>query len=298
MQEEEDEYDKVAVGDEDRLYMRDVDDYGIDIDSGNQLLPLSCKDPRANHLAAKIRLKEDDEAAKNILSLRVSDRHAETTTTTTTVSGAADGAFNPKSILKRKGGQFQLDNKSNKRVRFDPECVDTEAEADQYQHRGAKDHASSGVPDYLLNPCRYTRYTFNDSSSEVNEDSNKQAYMDFLQILGESRSSIQEEHDACLDSSRSVTFIPRKKTGDTSAMIDSCTELVQQVGIGKDAAIPQRVPTSIAAAAAAAATDTQEQENMVCAMDEDEPEAVASKRTASHISGRQYRTKARSELDG
>ncbi|KAJ6390114.1 hypothetical protein OIU77_024349 [Salix suchowensis] len=59
-EEEEDHYDKVAVGREkagdERLYVTAMDDYGIDIDSGNEI-PNSfedvARDPRANHLAAK-----------------------------------------------------------------------------------------------------------------------------------------------------------------------------------------------------------------------------------------------------
>ncbi|XP_033514682.1 uncharacterized protein [Nicotiana tomentosiformis] len=66
-EEEEDEFDKVAVGREkqqpsDRLYLRDVSDYGIPTDTYNEL-PLTLeeveRDPRANHLAAKLRLQED-----------------------------------------------------------------------------------------------------------------------------------------------------------------------------------------------------------------------------------------------
>jgi len=79
-QEEEDGYDKLAVGREkagERLYMRDIADYGIDVDSCNEL-PDSFeevdRDPRANHLAAKIRLEEDAEAAERIDSLRVSEK--------------------------------------------------------------------------------------------------------------------------------------------------------------------------------------------------------------------------------
>ncbi|KAI3666069.1 hypothetical protein L6452_44707 [Arctium lappa] len=68
-EEEEDVFDKVALGNEERFYMRDVNvnDYEVEIDSNNEL-PNSItdvmRDPRANRMAAKIRLKEDDESVR------------------------------------------------------------------------------------------------------------------------------------------------------------------------------------------------------------------------------------------
>lgn len=295
MQEEEDEYDRVAVAKEkpeekDVIYMKEIDaDYGIDIDSGN-VLPASfkhvIKDPRANHLAAKIRLKEDDEAAKKIDSLRVSEQEEDTTETNT--FQFHDVPSNPKSILKRKDNQ--LDAKSHKRVRFDPECKDNGDTETQHREVANAENFASGVPDYLRNPSRYTHYTF-DSSSETNDESNKLAYMDFMNLLKKSNTSIEDQDDS-FDPSSAVTFIPRKKTGDTSAMVDSCTELVQQVGIGKDVPVRQNmsIDTSRIAAADAEAT-------YVSAMDEDEPESMADGRSSLQKPGRQYRMKARSESD-
>ncbi|KAF5755429.1 putative tumor suppressing sub-chromosomal transferable candidate 4 [Helianthus annuus] len=79
-EEEEDAFDKVAVGKEesaDRFYMKDVNDYEVDIDPINEL-PRSftdvTRDPRANHTAAKLRLKEDDESARK-LCLQVSENN-------------------------------------------------------------------------------------------------------------------------------------------------------------------------------------------------------------------------------
>ncbi|KAM0058484.1 putative tumor suppressing sub-chromosomal transferable candidate 4 [Helianthus debilis subsp. tardiflorus] len=79
-EEEEDAFDKVAVGKEesaDRFYMKDVNDYEIDIDPTNEL-PRSftdvTRDPRANHTAAKLRLKEDEESARK-LGLQVSENN-------------------------------------------------------------------------------------------------------------------------------------------------------------------------------------------------------------------------------
>ncbi|KAJ6680333.1 hypothetical protein OIU79_019946 [Salix purpurea] len=81
-EEEEDHYDKVAVGTEepgdDRLYLTQMNDYGIDEDSGDVMpMPSSfgdlTRDLRANHLTAKIRLQEDAETAKKMDSLRVTE---------------------------------------------------------------------------------------------------------------------------------------------------------------------------------------------------------------------------------
>ncbi|KAF4397559.1 hypothetical protein G4B88_027299 [Cannabis sativa] len=275
-EEEEDEYDKVAVGGDEKP--EEIDDYGIDIDSGN-VLPTSIKqvpkDPRANHLAAKLRIKEDAEAAKNINQV-----------------DTESNVSNPKSILKRKDNQ--VDSKSHKRVRFDPECKDNGngngGDTDTVQG----EDFGFGVPDFLRNPSKYTHYTFDDSSSNLNdEESNKQAYMDFFNLMKKKSSSGSDDLDekAAFESFGSVTFIPRKKSGDTNAMVDSCTELVQQVGIGKDV-------SSLAAVRPIAAVEFEESD--VCAMEEDEPDESMEDRKKSNNSpkpGRQYRVKARSDSD-
>ncbi|PON35513.1 tumor suppressing sub-chromosomal transferable candidate [Parasponia andersonii] len=298
-EEEEDEFDKVAVGKdekpEDGVYLKEIGDYGIHIDSANELptcFNQVTKDPRANHSAAKLRLKEDAEAAQKIHSLRVSDQQ---TAPLEEEEEEEEVPSNPKSILKRKNNQ--LDSKSQKRVRFDPQCKDN-GHTDTHHHRLVPDAQvfASGVPDYLRNPWRYTRYTFDDSSSEMNEESNKQALMDFWNLLKRSNASTedrdQDQNSSFDPSSRSVTFIPRKKTGDTSAMVDCCTQLVQQVGIGKDVPVRKRMSIGIAA------VDAEEETTDVSAMEEDEPKSVADGRRSSQKPGRQYRMKARSESDG
>lgn len=293
MQEEEDEYDKVAAGEpEDRLYTTEISDYGIDIDSDN-MLPNSfdevVKDPRANHLAAKIRLQEDAEAAKRINSLRVSEKDARAPTSFHTETNSSDNGVNPRSILKRKDNQ--LDSKSEKRVRFDPECKDNSGtEVDPEGAKGitmepstevAGDHPS-GVPDYLQNPAKYTHYTF-DSSSDMDEESNKQAYMDFLKLLKKSDNMEPPPEDSA-DLSKAVKFIPKKRIGDAT-MVEACTEVVPQVGIHKDTVHRRGMPISIAA------------DDDVCAMEEDGPEMAAEGRDSLQKTGRHYRKKGRSEVD-
>ncbi|KAL7608858.1 hypothetical protein Lser_V15G13396 [Lactuca serriola] len=92
-EEEEDGYDKVALGREestDRFYMRDVNDYEVEMDSNNELpdsITDVIRDPRANHMAAKLRLKEDEESARK-LGLQVSENNniQESTTTENQIS--------------------------------------------------------------------------------------------------------------------------------------------------------------------------------------------------------------------
>ncbi|KAI3453266.1 hypothetical protein Pfo_009929 [Paulownia fortunei] len=198
-EEEEDEYDKVAVGTEqtgDRLYMRDVKfaDYGIQELNEYSELPNTfqavARDPRANHTAAKIRLKEDAEAAGDFDTLQLSENSAAMNVETEDLKkGELDGD-NPKPILKKR--ENLMDSRSQKRVRFmfDPKSS-TQTHEDQ-QSSGASDLASdpcakddsavpeqasdlslysSGVPDYVRNPSKYTRYTFN-SSEDMDDQSN------------------------------------------------------------------------------------------------------------------------------
>lgn len=302
LQEEEDEYDKLAVNSEkpeERLYMKDINDYGIAIDS-NYELPDSIgeaeRDPRANHLAAKVRLKEDAEAAQQIVSLRVSEKDARAREDE---SNTSEDGVKLKSILKRKDGQS--DTKSDKRVRFEPECKDncsggSEGDNDVPMDTGFVDNAmvlneanfSSAVPDYIRNPSKYTHYTF-DSSSDMDEESNKQAYMDFLKLLNRSNDMDPRQENASNDLP-SVTFIPKRKTGDT-IMVDNATVSKQnRDDLGKEFMHRKRgLPIRIAAWAMV--------DNEVCAMEEDEMKPLEDGSNSSQRLGRKYRMKSRVESD-
>ncbi|XVE67607.1 hypothetical protein DITRI_Ditri09bG0001500 [Diplodiscus trichospermus] len=317
--EEEDEYDKVAVGREKsqcRIYMNDVNDYEMDADSCN-VFPTMFKDfsrdPRANHVASKLRLKEDEEAAKKRLeedaeaakrigSLHVSDGDA-------TVGMEARGSTfedgNVKSILKRKDAESNA--KSQKRVRFDSECCKTdfregperakdvpvEACSTEEEEAMVSNEAfpmpqdyPSGIPDYTRNPSKYTRYTFD--SSDIDDESNQRAYMDFLKLVKRSDATELQAYDAPSDLSKPVTFMPRRKISDV-IMGESCRELKQfQEGIDKESMPRRGLPIGIAAG------DTSDG---VCAMDEDEPQTIIDKRNISQRSDRQYRRKSSLEFD-
>ncbi|GAB4847370.1 hypothetical protein Ancab_026428 [Ancistrocladus abbreviatus] len=285
-EEEEDEYDKVAVGREkagERVYMRDVADYVPRVNSHNELpntFRKATKDPRANHLAAKLRLKEDAEAAGDFNSLRVSDETVTNAPVAQTNDTSEDGDGPPKSILKRKVNH--MDTKSEKRVRFDPGCKTEEeavTEISTFKVACSLPEGSSGVPDYICNPSKYTHYTF-DSTSDMDEESNCRAYMDFFNLLMKSKKSEPEEAPA--DLSKPVIFNPKKKDGDaSSAMTDHNREIVTEDYIER-----RNFAVSFASG------DTQDE---VSAMEEDEPETEAEKAKNKKKTARQYRSKVNSE---
>ncbi|CAN0870203.1 hypothetical protein LINGRAHAP2_LOCUS9464 [Linum grandiflorum] len=285
-EEEEDQYDKVAVGKEksgDRVYMKELtrNEYDIDIDTGSSGLlkkGFLKKDPRANHMAAKLRLKEDDEAAANkIDSLKVSNNGSQQESSL-------------KSILKRKDDQEAQkkkqseDSKSNKRVRFDPEC-DEDPSADDTEMEGdvsddslvyrLPDSYPNGIPDYMRNPTNYTKYTFD--MSNVDEGSNRQAYMDFLKLI---KKSEPEEDDLGGELPKSLQFVPRKKNnGNNDSMKNNQGSIGDRKGV---------------IAAAAADDDADLEGGEACDMDEDVPATEAGTQTGSSGKpGRQYRMKAK-----
>ncbi|KAK7290562.1 hypothetical protein RIF29_05070 [Crotalaria pallida] len=306
-EEEEDQFDKQAVGKEnsgDRLFMKDINDDDIGISSRN-VLPNTfrdhVRDPRANHLAAKIRLKQDDEAtAKKIDSLHVSEKSAPD------IGGGGD-AVNPKSILKNKDNPSEP--KSHKRVRFDSECDDRgnddEPERSRdvrmksssmedvdaaYQSSKSREFASA-VPDYILNPSRYTHYTFDDSSSDMDDKSNKEACMSFLSQLRASKAAAGtgSQADDALDDLPSVTFISKKKSGDTT-MGESDTVSKQKLDVGKE--LMHRGPVTVSIAA-----DGDTENCDASAMEEDEAEVAENAKKSLQKSNRQYRKKTQDELE-
>ncbi|KAI9382515.1 hypothetical protein POPTR_014G143800v4 [Populus trichocarpa] len=305
-EEEEDHYDKVAVGREgagdDRLYVTQMNDYGNDVDSGDVMpMPSSfgdvTRDPRANHLAAKVRLLEDAEAAKKMDSLRVTVKED--------ISVSDDG--NLKSILKRKDVQSDsksisnhLDSKLQKRVRFDPECKDgndeesggvedtqmeTTDSTEETQIYHLPPDYPSGIPDYMRNPSKYTRYTF-DSATNVDEESNQEAYMDFLKILQRPNTTESHPDEVPVDLSKPLTFIPKRKTSGAAVIDNSIDSKQNQDDASEDFKLRRGLPLAIAA--------FDDNDTETCAMEEDKPETAADKTNSSRPE-RQYRSKAKSE---
>ncbi|CAA3009391.1 Hypothetical predicted protein [Olea europaea subsp. europaea] len=301
-EEEEDEYDKVAVCREeagDRLYMRDlkVADYGFERPNTYGELPNTfrdvVRDPRANHMAAKLRLKEDEEAAGNIDSLPFADNSVALDVETEDLNQVALDSYNPKSILKKRGNH--VDSKSGKRVRFQLNSKGSTQNHEEQQSSGAGDlvleprsrdddaapqeaadlsQFSSGVPDYLKNPSKYTRYTF-DSPEDMDEQSNRKEYMDFFhQLRGNTESSSQD--DTCADIPKSILFTPKKKRED-DLMVKRRNESVG------DSAKKKGFPIGVA--------EEDAQESEVSAMEEDEPYIANDKGNSLQKPGRQYRSR-------
>ncbi|KAL3378251.1 hypothetical protein AABB24_004265 [Solanum stoloniferum] len=214
-EEEEDEFDKVALDTEkekqqpsDRLYTREVSDYGISADTDHEL-PLTLhditRDPRANHEAAKLRLKEDAEAAL------------------------------------REG------------------------------HLGSKPPTVYKTQDYVRNPSKYTCYTL-DVSDDMDEESNRKAYMDFLSLM---KKGSHVYNDSSTIFEKSPTFNLRMK--------QPVVTFNKQGVKAEQMQVKKTVPLSIV---------TMESDN--AAMEEDESSIAADRaRPGSlHKPGKRYRTRA------
>jgi hypothetical protein len=241
------------------------------------------KDPRADMRAASARLREDDGSAKDgdshyaAQAKEFPDVGVQTKKTVEEV--------NVKPILKRK--EEQADLKPRKRVRFDANVKDREP--DMFEHDDDSPmvpqsmdvvtekeeststlSASPGVPDYVRNPSKYTRYTLD--VPESNDDSNRTALADLHELLG--RSDPNRMHsETPVEIPSSVTFIPRKKSVDAMAVdegpraIDSNSSVIGMV-VG--------------------ASDEPDQ----CEMDEDDSKSSSTPQmhTNSKASSRRYRS--------
>ncbi|KAM6589789.1 hypothetical protein CsatA_012394 [Cannabis sativa] len=282
--EEEDEFDKVASGREgvgDRLYMRDVTETGSYLNSDN-VLGIK-KDPRANHLAAKLRLKEDEAetesktpssslASSVDIKVSVSDPNAKCTKIEAM----------PNSILKRKEHEEAL--KSPKRVRFDV-GFENECKEESFPKNAAvsnnnnNNKSCGGVPDYLVNPSKYRCYSFA-STSEVNDNE--------VESLNRESGSDMESAGGVADLPNSVTFIPKKKktSGDSRDIEIDNNEVKHKEG---DKQI--EFPVGIAIAEVQSVNSGVEDDD-----DDDETEIkAADEGIAIQNAGRRYRKMSRSD---
>ncbi|KAF8052656.1 hypothetical protein N665_1523s0011 [Sinapis alba] len=283
MEEEEDENDKVAVGEELCVYTKDVNDYVTEADEWEEF-PSSFnereKDPRASYVAAEVRLKEDADAVNKLNSLHVSEDNMSEKEKALVVPEEAyvgtsdDNGLKP--ILKRK--ESQADSKLQKRVRFSSDVRDdnsTGGEEDSVMVTSSHDESivqrdnPSGVPDYVRNPSKYTRYTFDEG--EVDEESNRKAYMEFLNMI---RSRDEPLEDPLVELPRSVAFVPKKKPTAEGKVRDTDKGYEGRRG-------------------AIAIIDAIE-DSTVSAMEEDEPETALN---VVRRPGRQYRARAKEDQE-
>ncbi|KAJ4821880.1 hypothetical protein Tsubulata_018612 [Turnera subulata] len=302
-EEEEDEFDKVASGREnagERLYMKSVNDQGSFLHFHNVIRPNSlsggAKDPRANHLAAETRLREDEAEAQKLNSDH--DRDMEGVKERSEKPPVAGDGQELRSILKRKSGDS--DSKSPKRVRFDPACKIVSKEEDVSGGSSAGDvggeegeimsgwDASSRVPDYLRNPSKYTRYSF-ESSPEVDERANTQAYMEFLKLVQCSKpTKLETGQEDASSGLKTVTFIPKKKPIEAKAATDTSDAEQDVVEDSKQFLHHTGLPVSIAVG--------EFQDFELDSMEEEGTEASAEDSIAGLPKpGRRYRTKSISD---
>ncbi|KAJ1270747.1 hypothetical protein BS78_06G075200 [Paspalum vaginatum] len=297
-EEEEDKYDREALGREDaadRVYMNDIMDDGINM-SINSIVPdllddsieevyRFSKDPRADIRAASARLREDDGSAKDADSQLAAQANEFPTVGLQTKKAVED--VNVKPILKRK--EEQADLKPRKRVRFDASVKDPEADMFEHDEDSSmvpqsmdvvteKESTSTlsespGVPDYVKNPSKYTRYTLD--VPESNDDSNRRALADLHHLLG--RSDPNSETPVEIPSS--VTFIPRKKSVDVMAVDEGPRTSDSN--------------SSVIGVVAGASDETDQ-----CEMDEDDSRASATPQMHTNLkaSSRRYRS-SRSDDD-
>lgn len=247
LQEEEDLFDKVAMGREnagDRIYMRDATDHGTGLNSHNVLTQShdATKDPRIDHFAAQIGLKEDKVEAQNFNSPQSCCKSALDVKEPQHQESAHDGV---KSILKRKGDTTVP--KSQKHVKFDlsrndyneaptraKDFFSTDAslvEIEVSEDDSLLTRNTRGVPDYVLNSSKYTHYTL-DSSSDVIEDSKSQACVELLEQMKRSKAEELglELKDNSVDLPKSLTFIPKKKVCDAKVADSSSQKKNQDAG--------------------------------------------------------------------
>ncbi|CAI9111645.1 OLC1v1011928C1 [Oldenlandia corymbosa var. corymbosa] len=212
-EEEEDEFDKVVVS---RV------EYGIDVNDHNELRSFfkhTARDPQANHVAARLRRREDTEAAVPTAGNLHTLNHS-------------DNIVPPKPILKKR--ESFADEKPSKRVRF----------YEEQSSSPAKDSSSDTavtVPieeeTIMILPCDHNQYLafcgaaetdeaasslymrYNlDSSDDMNEASNRKANLDFLKMLNKPISSTKSQVDSEIFR-QPLTFHPRKKAQSSSSSI-------------------------------------------------------------------------------
>ncbi|KAL2932175.1 Protein TSSC4 [Bienertia sinuspersici] len=291
-EDEEDTYDKVAIGREnagDQLYMKDVTGtHETHISSPDELLGVvgsRGKDPRANRRAAKIRLKEDDaEAAAK------EEEQKSAKSSSTSENGFAkstERCKNLKPILKRK--ENESTSKPSKRVRFDPLFVNNDASSNAEVPSETMTPANgsvlnekvSRVPGYVQNPSNYTRYNL-DSTDELNDKSNSGAYQDFVEMVKAKNGGSGSDSDIPADLPKSVTFVPKKKSDTSSKVVHNEVNSEQESDVKR----PSMQSTFVDVA-------TEEQETEVGDMEVDEPETSVEpdKEIVFKKQGRQYRNK-------
>uniref|UniRef100_A0A2P2J1W2 Uncharacterized protein MANES_08G101800 n=1 Tax=Rhizophora mucronata TaxID=61149 RepID=A0A2P2J1W2_RHIMU len=261
----------------------------LKLHDGPSNLLCGIRDQHANYLAAKIRLQEDEAEAQKLNSVHDGDVNVNQLHLK-----AVDEIVPLRSILKRKDNSSDV--KPCKRVRFEPSCAAAHEEeaSEKIQgismgttsvHESMSSQNASGLPDYLQNPSKYTRYSFG-LSCEVDDTSNAQAFMNIFKSMKNSQfsESASQLEDASAVLPKSVIFIPKKKPGEAE-VVNHSSEFKQE---NVDQSLHQRgFPVGIAA--------RESQGSEVDKVEEDVSEPnVVGKSTNSPKPGRRYQIKSSS----
>ncbi|KAF3430910.1 hypothetical protein FNV43_RR25640 [Rhamnella rubrinervis] len=232
-EEEEDEFDKVACGREnagDRLYMGDVRERKSYLNSYNVLpnpLHGTVKDPRANHLAAKARLKEDEDEA----SMVNSNLACAADIKEPYVKSSKDDTPRPKSILKRRFSE--ANSKSQKRVRFNlGSKTDCEGESNVLYYGS---QIVSGIPDFAVNPSKFSCYTSDSSEDDTIAQSCRNVISQVKSFGGKSGSELD---NGLADLPKSATSVSERKSSDSKAVNDGSEVKQNKEGDGKQSVFP------------------------------------------------------------
>lgn len=227
----------------DRLYMKNIIDQEASCDPSGRNIH---RDPRANHMAAQVRLKEDADAAEK----------CETHFDGITLSGEQHSAkpledhCNVKPILKKTRKSVNGGLKSTKRVRFDPGCKDASevkvswaapASANSNFEDNESISSRPKVPDHVVNPSKYTCYSL-DSPSELVDESNSKACRYVVEELKDDQ--LAQVSDT---NSKSVVFVPRQKNTDAIAAMDTILSKGMIEDACNESGRPKVFPVCIAA---------------------------------------------------
>jgi hypothetical protein len=225
VQDEEDEFDKAAIGreiagEEGRVYMREI----IDVEkrsmaSSDSSLHVSRveRDPRANHFAARARIEEDERNAAPVAERKEAEEEAVAeamaeepvkTDSTTCMKRESSGS---KLVVVESSDMAKghREDGSVKRVRFADDVVfeDARAKESTFVRPKPVHVVASQVPDYVRNPSKYTRYTLDWSAEDHDDTTNVQALDACYEAIKANQSKGSDDTD---ETSERIHFIPRR----------------------------------------------------------------------------------------
>ena len=212
------------MGENERVYMREIIDVNTkSIPSANSLhlslhdINSMVRDPRANHLAARARIEEDERNATALEMKEEDEARVEVI--------AEESKMDLITCMKRESSETKLIESNMpraareegpvKRVRFADDIVleDMKEKDNLFIRPKPSSIAASQVPDHIKNPSKYTRYTLDWSVEDNDDTTNLQA----LDACFETRKTNQskESDDIIEETPKKIHYIPRKSVRET-----------------------------------------------------------------------------------